>query len=82
MVVIILVYMDYSLSRVGLLAIISVIVASWFTDKKMGPRKIIQALADGAKESLPIIAVAGPVSIIAGAVLLPGYRDTSHRAYY
>ena len=38
----------------------------------MGPRKIIQALAEGAKESLPIIAVAGPVSIIAGAVLLPG----------
>ena len=72
LVVIILVYMDYSLSRVGLLAIISVIAVSWFTDKKMGPRQIIQALAEGAKESLPIIAIAGPVSIIAGAVLLPG----------
>jgi TRAP transporter 4TM/12TM fusion protein len=72
LVVIGLVYMDYSLSRVGLLAIVSVIICSWFTDNKMGPRKIIRALADGAKESLPIIAIAGPVSIIAGAVLLPG----------
>ncbi|MBI77385.1 MAG: hypothetical protein CMM53_06355 [Rhodospirillaceae bacterium] len=71
-VVIILVYMDYSLSRVGLLAIVSVIVASWFTDKKMGPKQIILSLAEGARESLPIIAIAGPVSIIAGAVLLPG----------
>jgi TRAP-type uncharacterized transport system fused permease subunit len=49
-----------------------VIVASWFTDSKMGPRDIIISLAEGAKSSLPIIAIAGPVSIIAGAVLLPG----------
>ena len=71
-VVIALVYLDYSLRRVGLLAILSVIVASWFTDRKMGPRAIVEAMADGAKSSLPIIAIAGPVSIIAGAVLLPG----------
>ncbi|MDA0231727.1 MAG: TRAP transporter fused permease subunit [Proteobacteria bacterium] len=72
LVVIILVYLDYSLRRVGLLAIVSVVVASWFTDRKMGLRDIIQTMADGAKDSLPIIAIAGPVSIIAGAVLLPG----------
>lgn len=72
LVVILLVYLDYSLRRVGLLAIASVIVASWFTDSKMGPRDIIISLAEGAKSSLPIIAIAGPVSIIAGAVLLPG----------
>lgn len=71
-VVILLVYMDYSLRRVGLLAIVSVIIASWFTERKMGPRAIIEALGEGAKGSLPIIALAGPVSIIAGAVLLPG----------
>ena len=71
-VVIVLVYLDYSLRRVGLLAIFSVIVASWFTDRKMGPREIVEAMAEGAKSSLPIIAIAGPVSIIAGAVLLPG----------
>ncbi len=71
-VVIVLVYLDYSLRRVGLLAIVTVVVASWFTDRRMGPRDIIEALADGARSSLPIIAIAGPVSIIAGAVLLPG----------
>ena len=71
-VVIVLVYLDYSLRRVGLLAIVTVVVASWFTDRRMGPRDIVEALADGARSSLPIIAIAGPVSIIAGAVLLPG----------
>ena len=71
-IVIVLVYLDYSLRRVGLLAIVSVIAASWFTDRRMGPREIVMALADGAKSTLPIIAIAGPVSIIAGAMLLPG----------
>ena len=71
-VVIVLVYLDYSLRRVGLLAIASVVAASWLTRRPMGPRAIVETLADGAKASLPIIAIAGPVSIIAGAVLLPG----------
>ncbi len=71
-VVIALVYMDYSLRRVGLIAILSVIVASWFTSRKMGPRSILDAMAEGARSSLPVLAIAGPVSIIAGAVLLPG----------
>ena len=71
-IVILLVYLDYSLRRVGLLAIGSVIVASWFTDHKMGLRDIVIAMSDGTRSSLPIIAIAGPVSVIAGAVLLPG----------
>jgi TRAP transporter 4TM/12TM fusion protein len=71
-VVISLVYMDYSLRRVGLLAIVSAVVASWFTSNRMGPRQILDAMAEGARASLPVIAIAGPVSIIAGAVLLPG----------
>lgn len=70
--VIALVYLDYSLKRVGLLAICSVVVASWFTKRRMGPRDIIRTMAEAAKASLSIIAIAGPVSIIAGAVLLPG----------
>ncbi len=71
-VVIALVYMDYSLRRVGLLAIVAAVVASWLTPNRMGPRQILDAMADGARASLPVIAIAGPVSIIAGAVLLPG----------
>lgn len=71
-VIIVLVYMDYSLARIGLLAVCSIIVVSWFTKNKMGPREIIINMAEAAKDSLPIIAIAGPVSIIAGAVLLPG----------
>lgn len=71
-VVVALVYQDYSLRRIGLLAILSVIAASWFTNRKMGPREIIVSMSEGARSSLPIVAIAGPVSIIAGAVLLPG----------
>lgn len=71
-VVVVMVYLDYSLRRIGMLAIVSVIAASWLTPRPMGPRAIVVALAEGAKSSLPIIAIAGPVSIIAGAVLLPG----------
>ena len=71
-VIVVLVYLDYSLRRIGLLAIGSVIVASWFSERKMGLKDVLVSLAEGAKSSLPIIAIAGPVSIIAGAVLLPG----------
>ncbi|MBB44238.1 MAG: hypothetical protein CMM44_10820 [Rhodospirillaceae bacterium] len=71
-VIVVLVYLDYSLRRIGLLAIGSVILASWLSRRKMGLKDIIVSLAEGAKSSLPIIAIAGPVSIIAGAVLLPG----------
>ncbi len=72
LVVIVLIYLDYSLRRIGMLAILSVIAASWLTRRPMGPREIVETLAEGTKASLPIIAIAGPVSIIAGAVLLPG----------
>lgn len=72
-IVVLLVYMGYSLSRIGLLGMISCIVCSWFDRRtRMGWRAILDALADGTKHGLTIIAVAGPVSIMTLAILLPG----------
>jgi TRAP transporter 4TM/12TM fusion protein len=72
-VVIFMIYNGYSLSRTGLLAIVSCVVCSWFTNRnRMGPVAIFEALAAGTRHGLSIIAVAGPVSIMTLAILIPG----------
>ncbi len=72
-VVIVLIYQGYSLSRIGLNAIAITVVCSWLNPKKrMGPRAILDSLAAGTSMSLPIIAVAGPVSAMTLAILMPG----------
>ena len=67
-----LIFLDYSLRRTGLLAIVAVVVASWLTAERMGPREILTSMIEGAQGALPILAIAGIVSIMAGAILLPG----------
>jgi len=69
-----LIYADYSLARIALLAAIVTIAASWAAGRRtaMSPAAIAQALVESARGALPILAVAGPVSIIAESVLLPG----------
>lgn len=72
-VVIVLVVQAYSLHRIAFLAIVTVVVISWFKrGAGMGPRAIIESMAEGARGALPIIVIAGAVSIIAQALLLPG----------
>jgi TRAP transporter 4TM/12TM fusion protein len=72
-VVVVLVFMGYSLSRVALLGMLSCIACSWFDPRtRMGWRAILDALAEGTQHGLSIIAVAGPVSIMTLAILLPG----------
>jgi TRAP-type uncharacterized transport system fused permease subunit len=39
---------------------------------RMGPRAILDCLAQGAQHSLPIMAVAGPVAIMSECLLVPG----------
>ncbi|TVQ29760.1 MAG: TRAP transporter fused permease subunit [Geminicoccaceae bacterium] len=70
--ILVLIFMDYSLRRIGLLAIVTLVVATWLTRSRMGPRAILLAMIEGAQGALSILAVAGVVSIIAGAILLPG----------
>ncbi|MGH6725435.1 MAG: TRAP transporter permease [Pseudolabrys sp.] len=72
-IIVMMVYWGYSLSRTALFAMIASVLCSW-TDKstRMGPAEIIQALADGTRHSLTIIAIAAPVSIMTLAMLMPG----------
>ena len=61
------------LLAVALLAMASCVLASWFHRRtRMTWRVILDALAEGTKQSLSIIAVTGPVSILTLAIMLPG----------
>jgi TRAP transporter 4TM/12TM fusion protein len=73
LLVAVLVFMGYSLARVALLGMVSCVLCSWFVPaKRMGLRAILESLAEGTKSGLTIIAVAGPVSVMTLAILLPG----------
>ncbi len=73
LIVVVLVFMGYSLARIALLGMASCVLCSWLNPRtRMGWRAIVDALADGTKHGLSIIAVAGPVSIMTLAILLPG----------
>ena len=72
-VVVFMVYRDYSLARIALIAIVIVMVISLVNRRRrVSIIELLLNLADGTKKSLPIIVVAGPVSIMASAILLPG----------
>ncbi|MCF3934779.1 TRAP transporter fused permease subunit [Acuticoccus sp. M5D2P5] len=71
--VITMVYLGFSLARTAFFAIIASVICSWWNPAtRMGPKAIFWALVDGTKNSLSIIAVAGPVSVMTLAILLPG----------
>lgn len=73
LVLIFFLFRGESLQRVGLYSIISVVILSYVRkETRLSIKKILNALADGSKTALPIVAVAGPVGIISSSVLLPG----------
>ncbi len=72
-VVVAMVWFNYSLAFTALLAIGATLVTSWIrADSRMGPRDILNCLAEGAQHALPIMAVAGPVAIMSECLLVPG----------
>jgi TRAP transporter 4TM/12TM fusion protein len=72
-VVVALVFAGYSLARIALLGMVTCVLCSWLDRRtRMGWRAILDALAEGTKHGLSIIAVAGPVSVMTLAILLPG----------
>ena len=71
--VIAMVYLGYSLARTALFAIMATVICSWWNPARgMGPKAILEALIDGTRNGLSIIAVAAPVSVMTLAILLPG----------
>jgi TRAP transporter 4TM/12TM fusion protein len=72
-VVVAMVWFNYSLAFTALVAIGATLVTSWVrADSRMGPREILDCLAQGAQHALPIMAVAGPVAIMSECLLVPG----------
>lgn len=65
--------LGFSLNRVAMNTMISTVLVSYFRkDTRMSPRKIVDTMAEGAKTAMPILAVAGPVSVLSAALILPG----------
>jgi TRAP transporter 4TM/12TM fusion protein len=63
----------YSAFRAGSLAILAAIVVSWLDrEHAVGPRRAMQALEQGARDSLQLVAVCAAAGIIVGVIALTG----------
>jgi len=71
-ILIVALFMGYSVIRAGTLAIVSATVVSWLTPHWMGPIAILRALRLGAEMSIQIIAVCACSGLIVGVIALTG----------
>ncbi len=63
----------YSVIRSGTVAILACLVISWVTpDNKMGPKKVIEALVLGMKNTIQLLAVCATAGVIVGVIALTG----------
>ncbi|SDY54831.1 TRAP transporter, 4TM/12TM fusion protein [Evansella caseinilytica] len=63
----------YSVIRSGTVAILACLVISWITpENKMGPKKIIEALVLGMKNTIQLLAVCATAGVIVGVIALTG----------
>ncbi|WP_420410065.1 TRAP transporter permease [Hoeflea sp.] len=65
-------FAGYSVIRCGTLAMITAAVVSWLTPHRMGPRRLFQALDNGARMVLQLVAVCATAGIIVGVIALTG----------
>lgn len=65
-------FMGYSVIRCGTLAMMTAAVVSWLTPHKMGPVQLFQALDNGARMVLQLVAVCATAGIIVGVIALTG----------
>jgi TRAP transporter 4TM/12TM fusion protein len=63
----------YSVIRSGTLGLVSALVVSWlYADTRMGPRQVLDALHEGAKGTIQLIAVCACAGLIVGVIGLTG----------
>ena len=63
----------YSVIRAGTLGLTAALVVSWlFADTRMGPRQVIDALHQGAKGTIQLMAVCACAGLIVGVIGLTG----------
>ncbi len=57
-------------------AIVAVVVASWLTPNKMGPRAVLEALASGARSMVPIGVLLIAIGLVVNALVTSGVGNT------
>lgn len=73
LLLIVLLMSGYSIIRSGTLAMVAVVVTTWFSARaRMSPRVIVRALAMGGRMSLQLVAVCACAGIIVGVISLTG----------
>jgi TRAP transporter 4TM/12TM fusion protein len=71
-ILIVALFMGYSVIRAGTLATVSAAVVSWFSPNKMGIRKILEALEVASYMAIQIIVVCAAAGVIVGVISLTG----------
>lgn len=72
-IIIVMMLMGYSPGFAAVLATVSCVGVSWLTkDHRMGPRQILEAMLEGARNTLVIGATVGVIGIIVGSIALTG----------
>ncbi len=72
LILIVALFMGYSVIRAGTLAMASAFVVSWLTPYRMGPLSVVKALDSAARMAIQIIAVCACAGIIVGVIALTG----------
>ncbi|SOB76448.1 TRAP transporter, 4TM/12TM fusion protein [Marinobacter sp. LV10R510-11A] len=65
-------FMGYSVIRAGTLAMVSAAVVSWFSPNKMGIRQILHALEIASYMAIQIVVVCAAAGVIVGVISLTG----------
>lgn len=71
-ILIVALFMGYSVIRAGSLALVSSAVVSWLTPHRMGPRAVLDAFALAAKMVIPLVAVCACAGIVVGVISMTG----------
>ena len=71
-ILIVALFLGYSVIRAGTLATVAAAVVSWLTPHRMGPRAIVKAFELAGVMSIQIIAVCACAGIIVGVISLTG----------
>ncbi|MGP1396458.1 MAG: TRAP transporter permease [Inquilinaceae bacterium] len=65
-------FSGYTVIRSGTLALLAAVAVSWLTAHRMGPRRILDALALSATMAVQLVAVCACAGIIVGVIALTG----------
>ena len=71
-ILVVALFMGYSVIRAGTLAMVSAAVVSWFSPNKMGVRAVLHALEIASYMAIQIIVVCAAAGVIVGVISLTG----------